>query len=160
MDARFFHQQVVFASGEMPDIGKILPKQNNIVKHDNNFDIEVPKELAHIEKTYKNGSEDVIINIQDCHSSLSAQYSIVNILKDLLNNYNLSLVAIEGGTGYIDTSILSTFPDKDIKEKTAGGRLEISGSFNAMVSHRVKISGADEVDDQLIGWLKEAYEAA
>jgi hypothetical protein len=48
----------------------------------------------------------------------------------------------------------------NINEKTAGGRLEISGSFNAMVSHRVKISGAGEVDDQLTGWLKEAYEEA
>ena len=41
-----------------------------------------------------------------------------------------------------------------------GERLEASGSFNAMVSHRVRISDAAEVDDELIGWLQAAYDAA
>ena len=36
-------------------------------------------------------------------------------------------------------------------------RLEASGSFNAMVSHRVRVSDKDEVDSQLIAWLKTAY---
>ena len=40
------------------------------------------------------------------------------------------------------------------------GRLEVSGSFNAMVSHRVRVSDPSEVDEELIGWLRQAYEAA
>ncbi|MFK8016559.1 MAG: DUF4287 domain-containing protein [Gammaproteobacteria bacterium] len=39
-------------------------------------------------------------------------------------------------------------------------RLEKSGSFNAMVSHRVRIESVDDIDQQLIGWLKKAYGAA
>ncbi len=41
-----------------------------------------------------------------------------------------------------------------------GGRLEKSGSFNSMVSHRVRLTSADEVNDSLIGWLRQAYEQA
>lgn len=37
-------------------------------------------------------------------------------------------------------------------------RLEASGSFNSMVSHRVRIAAAKEVDKQLIAWLKQAYQ--
>lgn len=40
------------------------------------------------------------------------------------------------------------------------GRLELSGSWNAMVSHRVRVADIKEVDKELIGWLKQAYEMA
>jgi predicted transport protein len=40
------------------------------------------------------------------------------------------------------------------------GRLEASGSFNAMVSHRVKLASKQEVDAEVKGWLKRAYDEA
>lgn len=40
------------------------------------------------------------------------------------------------------------------------GRLEASGSFNSMVTHRVRVTDPAEVDAHLIGWLRKAYEAA
>ncbi|MBU2678542.1 MAG: DUF4287 domain-containing protein [Gammaproteobacteria bacterium] len=39
-------------------------------------------------------------------------------------------------------------------------RLEESGSFNAMVSHRVRVTKKGEVDAELKRWLKKAYDAA
>lgn len=39
-------------------------------------------------------------------------------------------------------------------------RLEASGSFNSMVSHRVRLTDASQVDGELIGWLREAYESS
>ena len=40
------------------------------------------------------------------------------------------------------------------------GRLEPSGSFNAMFTHRVKLASADEIDREVLTWLREAYDAA
>ncbi|CUS02970.2 conserved protein of unknown function [Candidatus Promineifilum breve] len=48
----------------------------------------------------------------------------------------------------------------NLKGVEPAGRLEKSGSFNSMVSHRVRLSNANEVDDELIGWLRGAYETA
>ena len=48
----------------------------------------------------------------------------------------------------------------NLKDKEVVGKLEPSGSFNSMVSHRVRVESLDDVNDELIGWLKEAYEAA
>lgn len=46
------------------------------------------------------------------------------------------------------------------KGRATTERLEASGSFNAMCSHRVRLTDATQVDDALIGWLREAYDAA
>jgi len=38
-------------------------------------------------------------------------------------------------------------------------RLEASGSFNAMVTHRVRLGDKKEVDKQVVAWLQKAYSA-
>ena len=36
-------------------------------------------------------------------------------------------------------------------------RLETAGSFNAMVTHRVRLESVDQVDKELMSWLRQAY---
>ncbi len=48
----------------------------------------------------------------------------------------------------------------NLKGTSPVGRLEASGSFNAMVSHRVKLTDKDQVNDEVESWLKAAYDAA
>lgn len=48
----------------------------------------------------------------------------------------------------------------NLKGVPPAGRLEASGSFNAMVSHRVRLDSVKGVDRELIGWLKQAYDQA
>jgi hypothetical protein len=38
-------------------------------------------------------------------------------------------------------------------------RLEVSGSFNAMFTHRVRVHSVKEVNAELTRWLRQAYEA-
>ena len=45
----------------------------------------------------------------------------------------------------------------NLKSAAATDRLEASGSFNSMVSHRVRLSKVSDIDRQLIKWLQEAY---
>ena len=48
----------------------------------------------------------------------------------------------------------------NLKGEETTARMEASGSFNAMVSHRVRVSSKKEVDAELKRWLKQAYERA
>ena len=48
----------------------------------------------------------------------------------------------------------------NLKGTPPAGRLEASGSFNAMVSHRVRVTKAADIDDELVGWLRAAYDQA
>ena len=45
-----------------------------------------------------------------------------------------------------------------IKDKPTTERLENSGPFGTMCTHRVRLSKVNEVDAELLEWLKEAYE--
>jgi hypothetical protein len=45
-----------------------------------------------------------------------------------------------------------------LRDRAPEGRLEAAGSWNSMVTHRVRVTGRDEVDAELVGWLREAYE--
>ena len=45
-----------------------------------------------------------------------------------------------------------------LRDKPVGDRLGNSGPFGTMCTHRVKLSSASEVDEELIAWMKEAYE--
>lgn len=47
-----------------------------------------------------------------------------------------------------------------LKDFPVGERLEGSGPFGTMCTHRVRLETASQVDDELMGWLKEAYERA
>jgi Domain of unknown function (DUF5655)/Domain of unknown function (DUF4287) len=48
----------------------------------------------------------------------------------------------------------------NLKGKKPDGRLEASGSFNAMVSHRVRLGGIKDVDAEVTRWLRAAYDEA
>ena len=39
------------------------------------------------------------------------------------------------------------------------GRLTAAGKWNNMVTHRVRIGHSDEIDAELLGWLRQAYDA-
>ena len=43
-------------------------------------------------------------------------------------------------------------------DEPANGRLEASGSFNSMVSHRVRLTDVKDIDTEVKGWLRKAYD--
>ena len=48
----------------------------------------------------------------------------------------------------------------NLKAVAPSGRLEPSGSFNAMCTHRVRIEGKEGLDASVQKWLKQAYDEA
>ncbi len=47
-----------------------------------------------------------------------------------------------------------------IKDKEITERLEKSGPFGTMCTHRVRITSIEDIDTELLEWIKEAYEKA
>jgi hypothetical protein len=44
-----------------------------------------------------------------------------------------------------------------LRDTPPSGRLEPAGSFNALFTHRVRVTSAGEIDAALTGWLRTAY---
>ena len=47
-----------------------------------------------------------------------------------------------------------------LKGQPAQGKLEAINTSNAMCSHKINLTGVDEIDEEVIRWLKTAYENA
>ena len=45
-----------------------------------------------------------------------------------------------------------------LKDKPTTDRLENSGPFGTMCTHRVRLSDVSQIDNELMGWISEAYE--
>lgn len=48
----------------------------------------------------------------------------------------------------------------NLKDTAPTDRLENAGSFNAMVTHRVRVTDMKQVDEELLQYLKNAYHQA
>ena len=48
----------------------------------------------------------------------------------------------------------------NLKGVSTTARLEPSGGFSAMVTHRVRVGRPEEIDSELTGWLRKAYESS
>ncbi|MBU1083527.1 MAG: hypothetical protein KKG84_00405, partial [Candidatus Omnitrophica bacterium] len=148
----FLDQQAGWAQGGKPVWAQAKPAE--FVQHDMYpSKYKVPYDLAKTQETVMNGGDEVIFNIQDAHPSLSAQYSIAGLLETLVTDYDLEFIALEGASGYIDTSLLSTFPDKRIRKDTADflmreGRMS-AGEFFAITTDAENISLYGIEDDKL-----------
>ena len=57
------------------------------------------------------------------------------------------------GAGYLDIGL-------KLKGTSPGERLEPSGTWNAMVTHRVRVTSPEELDREVLTWLRSAYAAA
>jgi RNA polymerase sigma factor (sigma-70 family) len=57
------------------------------------------------------------------------------------------------GAGRIDVGLI-------LPDLPAGQRLEPAAGFNALFTHRVRLSSASDIDTELTGWLRQAYDRA
>lgn len=87
--------------------------------------IYIPEELGRVTEVYQaeesqeHGTMPLVVHIQDLHTNPEGQLNLASILEVLITNYGLNLVCSEGAEGEVDTSSVSSFPDYEVREKTA-----------------------------------------
>lgn len=77
-----------------------------------------------------------VVLIQDAHAIGDAQISIRRIIEYFQEKYGINQVALEGTSGKLDTTLLRTFPDSEIRHRVFEDYLnrgELSGAYAASV---------------------------
>src|SRR3989338_2358331 len=147
----FIGQDIVSAQGGTPLWSKVTQSQESKAGSRENQlkQITIPADSGLTRKAVVSGTNDVVINIQDAHSKLGAQESITKILDNLVKNYNLNLIALEGASDLVDTSLVSSFPIEEVRRKTGQYLLKegkiSAGEFYSMISKDpVTLYGVDD----------------
>ncbi|MFN8529481.1 MAG: DUF4287 domain-containing protein [Anaerolineae bacterium] len=75
---------------------------------------------------------------------------------------NTYISFVRDGRKFAIVAVTGQRMDIGIKRKgiPAEGRFELAGSWNAMVTHRVQITDAAQIDAEVIAWLRQAYQEA
>src|SRR5574341_2091266 len=81
--------------------------------------IKIPSKWGDIISRFEGDSKHVVIQIQDAHCNFEAQSNTARILEELFKQYgqDLRMINVEGSSGDLDTSLLSLFPDTQIKKQ-------------------------------------------
>ncbi len=81
--------------------------------------IQIPEDIGVVKTSYRGVGDRLVVHIQDAHCNYEAQTNIYKIIKNLAENNNVRLLAVEGSVGFIDVTPFSSFPDQKIKEEVA-----------------------------------------
>ncbi|MFC1623747.1 glycoside hydrolase family 15 protein [Candidatus Omnitrophota bacterium] len=107
-----------------PTYDKALSNRIKLASLKDLSSIYIPATLGRVTEAYEGprvqGEKDrLIVHIQDLHTNPEAQLNLASILELLIKDYDLDLVCSEGADGIVDTSSVSSFPDFQVREKTA-----------------------------------------
>lgn len=133
LSALFCVQNCVIAQPLAPALEVPFLNQNSI-----SWDkIYIPTDWGRIEKkSFTNSGKPFIIYLQDAHSIVDAQNSIQKLIDYFESKYGVNIVALEGGSGELDTKLFKSFPDRFVSQKVFNNYLqqgEITGGEMAAV---------------------------
>ena len=110
--------------------------------------IVIPREFGLVKSKFTGTSDRLIVHIQDAHCNYEAQSNIAKILENLVKNYNVTFVSVEGADGAIDTSWFKAFPDEEVRKEVADYFMkkgEITGPefLSITTDYPIKLFGAE-----------------
>ena len=124
--------------------------------------------IVTLSKDDKTSEEDLVINQYKGKESLLPIYEkLLPILNDFGNDVTItpkkgSVSIIRKRQFVLIKPATKTRIDLGfkLKDKPTTDRLGDSGPFGTMCTHRVQLTSVDDVDEELISWMQEAYQKA
>lgn len=124
--------------------------------------------IVHLSKDNKDSSDDLVTNQYRGKEVLFPIYEkLISLVKTLGDDITItpkksSVSIIRKRQFTLIKPATKTRIDLGLKlkGKEMTDRLENSGPFGTMCTHRVRLTNVEDVDDELVAWIREAYEMA
>lgn len=116
-----------------------LPSRRPITSPD---DVEIDPAYGYVEAQFTGTGDQIIILIGENHASYKVQENVGRIGEQLLAQYDIRLLLIEGYEGTIDTGFFDALPDPAVRRQVAWAFLEaheISGIEYAALTGRPEV---------------------
>ncbi|MBI1883924.1 MAG: UTP--glucose-1-phosphate uridylyltransferase, partial [Chlamydiae bacterium] len=85
-------------------------------------EVSIPANLGDVIDRYEGKDDRMIIQIQDVHCHFEAQSNTAKIISDLLQkhgDHGLKMIGLEAAEGSVDTTLLTSYPDKKLRKVLA-----------------------------------------
>jgi len=86
--------------------------------------IKIPKEYGTIIESHRGSNGKLIVHIQDAHANYEGQMNLANILESLIQDYELNLILVEGGSTDADFTYLRNRASLEERKEKAGKLLK------------------------------------
>ncbi len=81
--------------------------------------IKVSQDLAKVQEFYQGKNKKLIIHLQDAHCNYDGQKKAAELLKELIKNYGVRLILVEGGSGDVSLSYLRNYGTPELRKQVA-----------------------------------------
>ncbi len=100
------------------------------------YRLKVPDEYGKVKERYQGDSDQVVVHIQDAHTSLESQENIAKLIESIVTENEDAIVTVEGAQGYLDPSDFRAFPDREVRENVSHHFMK-EGKFSGVEHHAV-----------------------
>lgn len=125
-------------------------KVSSILPETNPYRISIPEQFGSIEELFQGSADSpLIVYIQNVHSNYEAQLNIKNILAHLVDQYQFSLIQLEGAVSKLDPAILQPSYLKEANLKLVDflmreGRITGADAFAVETEKPVELHGIED----------------
>ena len=115
------------------------------------YTIKVPEELGQVKERYQGTSDEVVVHMQDAHTSFQAQKNLCNLIEYFVNKKGVNVVAVEGAEGNAGLNMLRRMPELDVKRPVTEdflreGRFKGAEAAHVISSKYFELFGAEDMD--------------
>ena len=116
----------------------------------NPYNISIPEQFGQIEEVFQGDpTSPLVVHIQNVHANYEAQVNIKNILNHLVNQYQFSLIQLEGAVSKLDPTILQPSYLKEANLKLVDflmrdGRITGADAFAVETDKPVELYGIED----------------